>query len=886
MHKQSRIRISTLADVAAMITPEAMISPDKLPETLRSDKHADRLFNLGLLVISANGKSIAEHPRHAGQSAVGFVDEDSFKAVLKTGAHVVSRPIRSPLDGKPVVLIATPIRGPAQEIIGVLAGYNSVTGSDFFTEIIPKQNALGNKFHIVSARDRVYVASSEPQKVFQPVPERGINEVFDRFMEGFEGSGIGIGTDGVERLFSAMKIPSTGWMVVASIPTAAAFAPVISLEYEIYKDAAAASLIIAVTIWLFIQGQLAPLARSAKILDEMASGARQLSPLPVDGSREFRRLLRSFNKFQDHISEQKRTLRENAEQLRLAASVFDGTSEAIAITDTANRIVRVNQSFCQLTGYEPEELIGKNPALLKSGRQDAAFYAEMWRSLSTTGEWAGEIWNRHKNGNIYPERLSISTIRDASGVIQHYVAIAADITAQKTAEDIIWQQANYDLLTLLPNRRLLKELLQQSMTRAREASQAVAVLLIDLDRFKEVNDTLGHSLGDRLLVEAANRIRTCVGASSTVGHLGADEFIVIMADLADTDGLEDAAEEIRRVIGRPYLLGIETVHLSASAGVSIFPNDGDTVEELFRNVDQAMREAKTEGRNRSRNFTESMRQASQTRLQIANDLRGALAAGQLEVYYQPIVAMTSRRIVKAEALLRWRHPERGFVSPALFIPIAEETGLISEIGDWVFRQAVAMAKRLCGRCLSQADGVCAKTVGADGEAPCLFQIGVNKSPRQFYAGSSHEEWIAHLREMNISPRCITIEVTEGLLLDHHGEVIERLKKFREAGIQIALDDFGTGYSAMSYLKRFDLDIIKIDQSFVRDMTTDPTDRAIAEAIIAMTHKLGMKVVAEGIETEEQFALLAAAGCDFGQGYLFARPMPGDQFVALVGTTAP
>ena len=306
---------------------------------------------------------------------------------------------------------------------------------------------------------------------------------------------------------------------------------------------------------------------------------------------------------------------------------------------------------------------------------------------------------------------------------------------------------------------------------------------------------------------------------------------------------------------------------------------------LLKNADQAKFAAKNEGRNRYGYFTASMEQAAKTRKLLANDMRGALAAQQFEVYYQPIVDLATGHIVKAEALLRWHHPQRGMVSPVEFIPIAEETGLISEIGDWVFRQAAQTAKRWCERCTFSQNGLCGKASASDGSATtCIYQITVNKSPRQFFTGNTDITWIDYLRENNIHPDCITIEITEGLLLDRHPEVMEKFSAFSDAGMQIALDDFGTGYSAMSYLKKFDIDYLKIDRSFVRDMETDANDRAIAEAIIVMAHKLGMKVVAEGVETSEQRDLLTQAGCDFGQGFLFAKPMPQAQFESFCVST--
>ena len=553
------------------------------------------------------------------------------------------------------------------------------------------------------------------------------------------------------------------------------------------------------------------------------------------------------------VVERKRT--EN--DLHIAASVHQAIGEAITVTDANNRIIAINPAFTLLTGYTAQEAIGQTPSLLKSGRHDANFYRDMWQTLETTGHWQGEICNRRKNGNEYPEWLSINTIYDSEGKVLRRIAMFSDITDKKRAEETIWRQANYDSLTELPNRRLFRDRLEQEVLKARRSGLQVAVLFIDLDRFKEVNDTLGHHSGDRLLIDAARRIGDCVRATDTVARLGGDEFTIVMADLIDTHPVDKVAQALVLTLTAPFVINGETAYVSASIGITIYPSDGGDVDTLLKNADQAMYASKAAGRSRFSYFTDSMQTSAQERLQLANDLRGALAAGQFELHLQPIVELATGHIAKAEALLRWTHPLHGAISPVQFIPVAEETGLIEEIGDWVFRESARLAK--------------AWSVVADGSGP--IQISVNKSPRQFFSGNTHETWIAHLAEIGLPPSCIVIEITEGLLLEDRPEIAEKLACFRAAGIGISLDDFGTGYSAMAYLKKFPIDFLKIDRSFVRDMAIDPSDAAIVDAIIVMAHKLGLKVVAEGIETVEQRDLLIAAGCDYGQGYLFARPMP-------------
>ena len=552
------------------------------------------------------------------------------------------------------------------------------------------------------------------------------------------------------------------------------------------------------------------------------------------------------------------------EELQLASMVYSNTSEAMMVTDERNRIIAINPAFSQITGYGMSEVSGKDPKMLSSGRHDADFYKIMWSEIRTTGLWQGEIWNRKKNGEIYPEWLTINTILDQDGAIHRHVALFSDITDKVRTDELIWRQANFDLLTGLPNRRMFYDRLEQEIKKAHRAGLLLALLFIDLDRFKEVNDTLGHQVGDVLLVEAASRIVSCVRESDTVSRLGGDEFTVILSELPEADHVEKIAQNIIAKLVEPFVLGNEIAYVSASIGITFYPSDALDVEQLLRNADQAMYVAKNAGRNRFSYFTSALQEKAQSRLRLLNDLRGALAGEQFMLYFQPIVELSSGSIVKAEALLRWNHPERGMVSPMEFIPLAEETGLIVDIGDWVFREAARWASRW------------------NELRPGNFQVSVNESPVQFQSETRDiDAWLDYLNELDLSGQNVVIEITEGLLLNADSHVTDKLIQFRDAGIQVAIDDFGTGYSALSYLKKFDIDYLKIDQTFVRDLATDPSDMALSEAIIMMAHKLGLKVIAEGVETVEQKALLVEAGCDYAQGYLFSKPVPPDEFEMLL-----
>ncbi len=561
----------------------------------------------------------------------------------------------------------------------------------------------------------------------------------------------------------------------------------------------------------------------------------------------------------DDITERK----EAEASLTLAAMVYRNSSEAMVVSDAKGNIIDCNRAFTAITGYRAHEVLGKNPRLWSSGRHDKAFYAAMWGSLAATGTWQGEIWNRRKNGEIYPEWLTINAIEGDHGEPLRYVALFSDLTEKRRSEELIWTQVNYDALTGLPNRNMCQDRLMAEVAGAETLSAHLYLLIVDLDHFTDVNDTLGHFVGDGVLVEAARRINLCIGDGDLACRFGGDEFAVILRLDADDDRVARVAATVTGALSESYSVDNHTIYLTASTGISHYPDDALSVADLLKGAEQAMSDAKQGGRNCFRFFSAPMRERALERQALAGDLRGALADGQLEVYYQPIVELATRAVHKAEALLRWHHPQRGMVGPAEFIPIAEELGLINAIGDWVFQQSAGCAKRWSAR------------------AGRPFRISVNKSPVQFMAQAQGTDWIAYLEQLGLAGEHITVEITEGLLLNAGSGVNDMIERYKAAGMRISIDDFGTGYSAMSYLKKFPLDYLKVDQSFVRDMEHDAGDRAIVEAIIVMAHKLGFKVIAEGIETEGQRALLLAAGCDFGQGYLFSRPVPARQFEALV-----
>lgn len=550
------------------------------------------------------------------------------------------------------------------------------------------------------------------------------------------------------------------------------------------------------------------------------------------------------------------TARKDAErQLRLAATVFDTASEAILISGADNRILAINEAFSEITGYSADEVIGKNPSLLSSGRHDAAFYGALWDSLEETGRWQGEVWNRRKNGEIYPEWLSIAVVCNSVGDAQHYVAIFTDITQRKRDEARIRYQANYDALTGLPNRNLFMDRLWQTVAVARREKTNAGLMFVDLDRFKMVNDTLGHPAGDALLVEAARRLRSVVREEDTVARLGGDEFTVILHNMDQELDASVVADKIVQVLAEPFSIDGTDVHVGGSIGVTVYPRDGETADDLLKNSDAAMYRAKERGRNCYHFYTPEIQERAVGRLHLENALHAALENGEFEVFYQPKVDIADGGVRGAEALIRWRHPERGLVPPDAFIPVAEESGLIVPIGEWVLRD------------------VCRQITEWDRDGVEMPAVAVNVSLRQFREQDIPALVERTASEAGLDPRRLEIEITESLFADDVEKTVTILQRLKALGVTLAVDDFGTGYSSLAYLRRFPIDVLKIDKSFIDGVTDDLDDAAIAEAIVAMSHRLNLHVVAEGVETQDQLSQLHEMTCDIAQGYLISRPLP-------------
>lgn len=627
----------------------------------------------------------------------------------------------------------------------------------------------------------------------------------------------------------------------------------------------ALSFLLSLLIFLLASGRVRAVALANSMTVELRRARDELEARVKERTGD----LQSSNELLSRqISERgkiERDLRASRERL---ASVFDAVKDGLVVQSRNGSFVELNRAA--------ENILGLTSGHVPNGRSLADF-------VKTVHEDGTEF-----DPALHPARVSVESQKpqrdvvmgliradgtqrwvsintellfDPRGEVDLVVSNFSDITDKKASEELIWHQANYDALTGLPNRRLFQEHLETEMKKSERSNLPLALMFLDLDHFKDVNDTLGHDIGDVLLKEAAHRLRSCVRASDTVARLGGDEFTIILSELDSLSSIAIVAQNILQRMSEPFQLGIDSAYVGASIGITLFPQDARDVEALLKNADQAMYSAKNQGRNRYRYFTESMQQATATRMWMANELRTALARGQFQLFLQPIVDLATGKISKAEALIRWRHPNRGYIDPSVFIPIAEETGVIVEIGDWVFQEVAKQLQRWRQQ---------------HKEA---LQISINRSPVQFRTRSgSGSSWAEFLRRIGLPGSAIAVEITEGLLLEPNAMVVDQLAELRDAGVQVSLDDFGTGYSALSYLKKFDIDNLKIDQSFIRNLHAESEDMALCKAIIVMAHELNIKVIAEGVETEEQRELLANVGCDFAQGYLFSRPVPAGDFV--------
>jgi len=558
---------------------------------------------------------------------------------------------------------------------------------------------------------------------------------------------------------------------------------------------------------------------------------------------------------------------EAKQALQLAASVYDEAIDAIIIYDEHRNIVRANKAFSNITGYQETEVIGRDSSLLNSGKQDNLFYQQFWHSLNSTGSWQGEIWNKKKNGEIFPCWETITVVKDKENNIKRYISIFSDISAKKRTEEKIYYLAHYDILTGLVNRTYFVEILEQEIENAELAGQSLALLFLDLDHFKHINDTSGHSTGDILLTKVAERLNKFVSKEVIISRLGGDEFTLLLKNTQSIQQVESLASDVLRELCIPYQLNTQEVILSASIGFCNYPEDATGVQELFKNADIAMYKAKADGRNKFKRFVPLMNFEAQQRVKIENEIRVGLENNQFEIYYQPQIELQTMKVIGCEALVRWNHPVMGLLTPNTFIPVAEESGLIVPMGDWILEE------------------VCQQFVSWEKQGIRLQQIAVNLSARQFNNHDLEGSVQEILDRTGMPAHHLELELTESMLMENVEETISIMNKLRNLGISLSIDDFGTGYSSLAYLKHFPIDKLKIDRSFVNDVLSSPQDATIIKTTINLAQGLGLKTIAEGVETLEQLDYLKNNGCEEMQGYYFCRPLAAgsEKLIKLLDT---
>ncbi len=819
------------------------------------------MFNGGLFIADAQGQAIASVPLSAKRLGVSYADRDYWQKALHEDRSVVGKPVMGKTTKVPVVGLATPIHGANGAVTAVLVGIINLEESSFLDRIVRNHYGETGGYVVVSRQDRLVVTATDKRRVMTPAARPGLSPLLDQFLAGQDGAGRTVNSLGVELLIAARSIAVADWFVAAAIPTEEAF----SLLHAVQRRMLIATLLLSAfasgLTWLMLRRQLAPLLAASDSLNRQSRPSVALQPLPVATDDEIGALISGFNRLL-------MTLNERETELRIAATAFE-SQEAVFVTDARWVILKVNRAFSAMTGYSSAEAIGQLPqTLLGSNTQDPVVYALMMQRLASEGHWQGEVWDRRKNGEIHPIWLMLTALRDEAQSVTHYVVSMLDITERKAAESEIRNLAFYDVLTGLPNRRLLMDRLGQALLLSVHHQRNGALLYLDLDNFKDLNDTLGHGKGDQLLKQVAQRLLLCVREGDTVARLGGDEFVVMLQDLSDEAPTAAAqagqvGEKILDRLNQPYLLTDTTHRSTPSMGVTLFGDKPELPDDLLRRADLAMYQAKAAGRNTLRFFDAHMQTAVTLRANLEAALREALAQQQFLLYYQPQVDAVGR-ITGAEVLVRWQRPGAGLVLPGEFIALAEHTGLILPLGAWILQSACRQIARW-----------------ADLPGMQQVSVSVNVSGLQMMQADFVQQVERALAQAGASPHRLKLELTESVLVSDVAKTIDKMRALKAHGVGFALDDFGTGYSSLAYLKRLPLDQLKIDQSFVRDILVDSNDAAIAKMIIALGESLNLLVLAEGVETRAQHAFLAQQGCTAYQGNLFGQAMAAEAFEALV-----
>lgn len=862
-------RKNALAARALKLDPKLWSDPAALKAQLEGLPVLLQLFNGGLWASDARGVAIAEAPRPTQRIGVNYMDRDFIVAALIEGKTSVSSPIIGRKLQAPIFVISTPIRDAQGNVIGSLNGVTNLSEPNFLDKITRGQYGETGGYIVVEPKSRLILTATDKSRIMELLPKPGVNRYVDRNIAGYEGYSVLVNARNEEQLASVKQIPAAGWYILLGTPVVEAFAPIRYLQVRILLFSLLLTLLSAWFTWWMLKRQLQPLVVAANAMVELTNTPNIPSPLPVGSQDEIGKLILGFNHLIDTWKTREAALTDGKAKLELAASVFTHALEGIFIADRDNTLVNVNAAFTRITGYSAADTVGQSANLLNSDRHSSEFFSDMRRCVDTQGFWYGEIWIRRKNGEVFLALQTTSVVRDAIGAAQYQVSFLSDITERKEYEDQLEQIAHFDSLTNLPNRVLLADRMQQAMAQVRRRQLHLAVIYLDLDGFKSINDRYGHDMGDNVLIAMATRMRLALREGDTLARIGGDEFVAILIDLDSQDACMPLLERLRKAAATPVQLGDIAVEVSASLGVTFYPQDDDMyADQLLRQSDQAMYQAKVAGKNRYQIFDTEKNTSIRIRHESVGRMELALERGEFVLFYQPKVNMRSGQVVGVEALIRWQHPEKGLLSPAQFLPAMEDHPLAIAVGEWVINEALSQMARW------HVEGL---------DMPISVNIGPQQLQQKDFSERLAGVMAAH---PSIAAGSLELEVLETSALDDVSQVSKLIEACAALGVDFALDDFGTGYSSLTYLKRLHVKTLKIDQSFVRDMLEDADDLAILHGVIGLASAFKRQVIAEGVETVEHGTALLRLGCELAQGYGIARPMPAEQMLTWVANWRP
>jgi diguanylate cyclase (GGDEF)-like protein/PAS domain S-box-containing protein len=854
-------RLQSLEIVAGDLVKNTNGDPRKQQVYLESLSTLRDHFNGGVSILDAGGTVVADVPIKANRVGLNFMDSEVTASTIRSGVSSISPPILGKAAKAPVIVMVVPVFDAKGHITGAISGVINLAQSSFFDLISTSHYGHTGDFVLVAPKHGLIVTSSVKGRRIQTLQVVGSSPMIDRFNQGFEGSVVGLDAKGVEVLSSVKTVPVTGWYVAASLPTTEAFAPIRDRQVQLLIITLLLTAMSGVAIWWMLRRQLSPLLATVSTLSRLTTEQLPLASLPIVRNDEIGQLIGAFNGLLHTVNGRDIALRESEQRHRLLVEWSPG---AVAVHRNGI-IVYVNPVAVRLFGAKSaNELVGRHALEFVVPDYHAVVIARM-KSTISTGVASPMIEEKYCkfDGSTLMD-LEVQTRQIVfDGQPSVYVAMH-DITARKQAQLQIETLAFFDPLTGLPNRRLLVDRLEQALASSSRHSREGALLFIDLDNFKDLNDTLGHDKGDLLLQQVGQRLSSCMRDGDTVARFGGDEFVIILQDLSEVghDAVKQVqvvAEKIRLLLGQPYFLVGYEHHSTPSIGATLFGNSAESVAEILRRADLAMYQSKMEGRNTLRFFDPKMQTNVIERSNMEGDIHRALVADQFSLYFQPQVN-SHDQLLGAEALLRWNHPERGIISPTDFISLAEDTRLILPIGKWVLQAA-------CEQLF----------IWSTQPGMHDLSLSVNISARQFHQNDFVSQVLSIIQNSGANPQLLKFELTESLLLTNVEDVIAKMVILKEYGIGFSLDDFGTGYSSLSYLKRLPLDQLKIDQAFVRDILLDPDDAAIARMVVSLAQSLELQVMAEGVETVTQRKFLQDIGCHAYQGYLFSRPLQSSEF---------